>query len=354
MEVAIQSFYTPHVIGPPGKEHRRTDLLVPGTPGLWMQRRRENIHWNTFRLIHRSFIVLRFCDAVRAVQQSTNNIQERVSHSTALSAPVWRPRARPRQTQLRSTHSSVQSVQSPPAFRVRWGDVLALSNNSDRAPRSDEQFKISREHGNEISGLKRTEKSVIWWLRDCVHLVRRPLFCLLHQPRMTNNGDCGAIGGMRTGRGNRSTRRKSGPVPICPPQIKHDLTRALTQAASVVSRQLTAWAMARPVRSDEVLSAYDNLFCSLLLMNESRFGREILTLWFRCETMSNFYITRLWILAQWKCSLPLTRRRATDFHPKFCRNAASGHISIPICTHINACFLVCPPNSIKLPMFQMM
>jgi hypothetical protein len=29
--------------------------------------------------------------------------------------------------------------------------------------------------------------------------------------------------GMMIGRGNRSTRRKPAPVPICPPQILHDL-----------------------------------------------------------------------------------------------------------------------------------
>jgi hypothetical protein len=45
--------------------------------------------------------------------------------------------------------------------------------------------------------------------------------------------DCGAIGGMRIGWGNRSTMRKPHPVPICPPQISQDLTRARTQAAAV-------------------------------------------------------------------------------------------------------------------------
>jgi hypothetical protein len=33
---------------------------------------------------------------------------------------------------------------------------------------------------------------------------------------------------MRIGRGNRSTRRKPAPVPLCPPQIPHDLTWART------------------------------------------------------------------------------------------------------------------------------
>jgi hypothetical protein len=35
--------------------------------------------------------------------------------------------------------------------------------------------------------------------------------------------DYGAVGGMRIGRGNRSTRRKPAPLPLCPPQIPHDL-----------------------------------------------------------------------------------------------------------------------------------
>jgi hypothetical protein len=33
--------------------------------------------------------------------------------------------------------------------------------------------------------------------------------------------DDGAIGGLMTGRGNRSTRRKPAPVPLCPPQTPH-------------------------------------------------------------------------------------------------------------------------------------
>jgi hypothetical protein len=44
---------------------------------------------------------------------------------------------------------------------------------------------------------------------------------LLYQPRMID--DYGAVGGMRIGRGNRSTRRKPAPVPPCRPQIPPDL-----------------------------------------------------------------------------------------------------------------------------------
>jgi hypothetical protein len=45
---------------------------------------------------------------------------------------------------------------------------------------------------------------------------------LLYQPRMIDD-DYGAVGGIIIGRGNRSTRRKPAPVPLCPPQIPHDL-----------------------------------------------------------------------------------------------------------------------------------
>jgi hypothetical protein len=61
-----------------------------------------------------------------------------------------------------------------------------------------------------------------------------------------DDDNCGSIGGMRIGRGNRCTRRKPASVPLCLPQIPHDLTRARTRAAAVGSRRLTAWAMARP------------------------------------------------------------------------------------------------------------
>jgi hypothetical protein len=50
--------------------------------------------------------------------------------------------------------------------------------------------------------------------------------------------DDGEIGGM-IGNGNRSTRRKPAPVPLCPPQTPH-AARTQIRAAAVVSRRLTA------------------------------------------------------------------------------------------------------------------
>jgi hypothetical protein len=37
---------------------------------------------------------------------------------------------------------------------------------------------------------------------------------LLYRTLMINDGDCGAIGGMKTGRRNRSTRRNPAPSPL--------------------------------------------------------------------------------------------------------------------------------------------
>jgi hypothetical protein len=65
----------------------------------------------------------------------------------------------------------------------------------------------------------------------------RPIVGLLYQSQMIVD-ECGAVGGMRIGRGNRNTREKSAPLPLCLPRIPYDLTWARTR---------TAWAMARPV-----------------------------------------------------------------------------------------------------------
>jgi hypothetical protein len=50
--------------------------------------------------------------------------------------------------------------------------------------------------------------------------------------------DDGEIGGM-IGKGNRSTRRKPAPAPLCPPQTPH-AARTRTRAAAVGNQRLTA------------------------------------------------------------------------------------------------------------------
>jgi hypothetical protein len=44
---------------------------------------------------------------------------------------------------------------------------------------------------------------------------------------MTNGDECEAVGAMRI-----STRSNPVPVPLCPPQIEHDLTRDRTRATA--------------------------------------------------------------------------------------------------------------------------
>jgi hypothetical protein len=63
---------------------------------------------------------------------------------------------------------------------------------------------------------------------------------LLYQPHVIDDGDCGANGGRKIGRGDRSTRRKFAPALLCPPQIPHDQTGARTRTAAVGSQRLTA------------------------------------------------------------------------------------------------------------------
>jgi hypothetical protein len=101
-------------------------------------------------------------------------------------------------------------------------------------------------HENILSHLNPVNISTYYsssFLWDWVHLLRRPLIGLLYQPRMIDDDEYGVVGGMRIGRGNRSTRRKPAPVPLCLPQIPHELLWARTRAAAVGSRRLTAWAM---------------------------------------------------------------------------------------------------------------
>jgi hypothetical protein len=60
---------------------------------------------------------------------------------------------------------------------------------------------------------------------------------LLYQPQTIDDNECGAVGGMSIGKGNRSTQRNPAPVPLFPPQFPYDLTSVRTRAAVVGSRE---------------------------------------------------------------------------------------------------------------------
>jgi hypothetical protein len=65
----------------------------------------------------------------------------------------------------------------------------------------------------------------------------------IYCPLVPAPGDCEdgeLFGGMKIGRGIRSTRRKPAPAPLCPPKFPLDQTRDRTQAAAVWSQRLTA------------------------------------------------------------------------------------------------------------------
>jgi hypothetical protein len=118
----------------------------------------------------------------------------------------------------------------------------------------------------EVKAVKAVKVQTILMRWDWVHLVLRPLFHLLYHPQMIDDDDCGAIGGMKIDRGNRSTRRKPVPVPLCLPQIPHDLTLARILGAAVGSRRLTAWAMAWPLASCISWALWEMCpFCKILL-----------------------------------------------------------------------------------------
>jgi hypothetical protein len=95
---------------------------------------------------------------------------------------------------------------------------------------------------------------------------------LLYQARMIDYGDCGAIRGIKIGRGNRSTRRKPAPVPLCPPQIPHYLTVARTRAAAVGSRRLTAWARPFVWLKDNTNAGILHLFLSSSYRNVIKYN----------------------------------------------------------------------------------
>jgi hypothetical protein len=64
---------------------------------------------------------------------------------------------------------------------------------------------------------------------------------LLYHPQMIDDDDeeCGAVGGMIIGRGNRSTRIKPAAAPLCPPLIPYDHTRARTRPGKPETNRLS-------------------------------------------------------------------------------------------------------------------
>jgi hypothetical protein len=74
-----------------------------------------------------------------------------------------------------------------------------------------------------------------WWGgTNCKSLGTAATSGLLYKPQMIDEDDCGGIGGIKIGRGNRSTRRKPAPAPLCP-RLPYFLDNRLTDGDEVVS-----------------------------------------------------------------------------------------------------------------------
>jgi hypothetical protein len=90
----------------------------------------------------------------------------------------------------------------------------------------------------------------------------------------------------RIGRGNCSTRRKPAPVPLCLPQIPHDLTWDRTHAAEVESLWLTAHAMARPPTAQSALYIWGLRLNSFFWKSKAAHNNTMSSLKFENRTLA--------------------------------------------------------------------
>jgi hypothetical protein len=99
-------------------------------------------------------------------------------------------------------------------------DVNLLGDNTDTIKKNMEiLIDAIKEVGLEVN----TEETNFCFNLCCGTLGTAASTCVLYQPQMIADGDYEAIGGIKIGRGNRSTRKKKpAPEPLCPPQIPHD------------------------------------------------------------------------------------------------------------------------------------
>jgi hypothetical protein len=107
---------------------------------------------------------------------------------------------------------------------------------------------------------------------ETVHSVLGPLFALLYQPRMMYDDECGTVGRM-IGTGNRSTQRKPVPMPLCPPQIPHDLTWARTWPPAT-NRLRYGPAANCIIKNRAVSKAYNNVSKTIMFLRHFIFDDE--------------------------------------------------------------------------------
>jgi hypothetical protein len=85
-------------------------------------------------------------------------------------------------------------------------------------------------------------------LSDCtckICYLRMLVITRLYNVDCRMDDEYGSVGGMRTGKIDRSTRKNSATVPFYTPQIPHDLAWDRTRTTAAGSWQLTTWAIAQ-------------------------------------------------------------------------------------------------------------
>jgi hypothetical protein len=128
--------------------------------------------------------------------------------------------------------------------QLSTGTTLTLPAKS----RSNSNYKFMNNCNNilrksDISNPRRTPTGELWLWRPLQRLgsaegAGTAFAGTLGFPKLSrirNSGlkpEYGTFATMRIGRGNRSTWRKRIPVPLCPPQIPHDLTWGRTRTAA--------------------------------------------------------------------------------------------------------------------------
>jgi hypothetical protein len=90
---------------------------------------------------------------------------------------------------------------------------------------------------------------------------------LLYKPQMIDVGDCGATGGIKIGRENRSTRRKPAPAPLCPHQLRYRMTLFISSPYQISRVCLQQFINYRCQNSSEIFPSTAMLLFHILHKN---------------------------------------------------------------------------------------
>jgi hypothetical protein len=125
-----------------------------------------------------------------------------------------------------------------------------------------------------------------YWSQHCGHI-----WPIVHFPQMIHEGDCGVIGGANDDcRGNRRTRRKPAPAPLCP------TTKSRTYSVCLMSLILHAKSHKGMVRSD--MSKPALIFFSTARVHTTKYTVKILAANTQCKyflkiaELTHFFCTR--------------------------------------------------------------